>query len=51
MKVELYANDQISSIELIKDGEVYRKVPYAQWQQTGTLGAMTFNRSGWMLVR
>ena len=47
----LTTRDAISALEIIKDGQVERRVPYEEWARTGTLGRVRFERSGWFLVR
>ena len=51
LKARLDSRDPIASIEIVKDGRVERAVPFAEWKKTGSLGAVSFNRSGWFLVR
>jgi hypothetical protein len=48
---ELTSNDSVPFLEVIKDGEVERRVPYREWSRAGTLGTLTFRTSGWFLVR
>ena len=47
----LTTRDAISALEIIKDGQVERRVPYEEWTRTGTLGRVRFDQSGWFLVR
>jgi hypothetical protein len=51
VKVRLTTRDPIRTLEIIKDGQVERAVPFETWRKTGTLGTLTFKRSGWFLVR
>jgi hypothetical protein len=51
LKARLTTRDPIRALEIIKDGQVERKVPYDDWRKTGTLGSVTFKKSGWFLVR
>jgi hypothetical protein len=51
LKARLTTRDSVRALEVIKDGQVERKVPYDDWRKTGSLGAVTFKRSGWFLVR
>ena len=51
LDVALTARDAISSLEIIKDGQIERRVPYDEWARTGTLGRVRFDQSGWFLVR
>src|SRR5262249_28399167 len=51
VKARLTTRDSIRTLEVIKDGQVERAVPFETWRKTGTLGTGTFKRSGWFLVR
>jgi hypothetical protein len=51
LKAELTTRDKIRFIEIIKDGEVERKVPFAEFSKNGSLGTVRFKESGWFLVR
>jgi len=51
VRVALTTREPIRWLELIKDGEVERRVPFREWSRTGTLGAVRFQTSGWFLVR
>ena len=51
IQASLYGREPISSIEIIKNGRVERAVPSESWKKTGALGSLTFNESGWFLVR
>jgi hypothetical protein len=51
VEVDLASRDPISNIEIVKNGQVERAVPFTQWQKSGTLGELTFKESGWFLVR
>jgi hypothetical protein len=51
VKARLTSRDPIRTLEVIKDGQVERAVPFETWRKTGTLGTVTFKRSGWFLVR
>jgi hypothetical protein len=48
---DLTSNDPVPFLEIIKDGEVERRVPFREWSRAGTLGTLSFQRSGWFLVR
>lgn len=48
---QITTRDPISSVELIVNGKVERTVPFAQFDQTGSLGRVNFSSSGWFLVR
>jgi hypothetical protein len=51
VKARLTTRDPIRTLEVIKDGQVERAVPLETWRKTGSLGTVTFKRSGWFLVR
>ncbi len=51
LSAELFSRDTISTIEIIRNGQVERAVPFAEWQRTGKLGTLQFKESGWFLVR
>ena len=51
VKACLTTRDPIRTLEIIQDGQVERAVPVGTWRKTGTLGAVTFKKSGWFLVR
>jgi hypothetical protein len=51
LKAHLTTRDSIRTLEVIKDGQVERAVPFETWRERGTLGTVTFKRSGWFLVR
>lgn len=51
IKAQLTSRDPIRVLEIIKNGHVEAKVPFAQWRKTGSLGTLTFRKSGWFLVR
>jgi hypothetical protein len=51
LKASLTSNDPIRHLEIIKNGQVERKVPVQELAKTGSLGTLTFNDSGWLLVR
>jgi hypothetical protein len=48
---DLTGNDPVPFLEIIKDGEVERRVPFREWSRAGTLGTLRFRTSGWFLVR
>ncbi len=43
--------DETSAFEIIQNGRVVRTVPMTEWRRTGTLGSVSFQTSGWFLVR
>jgi hypothetical protein len=51
LKAELTTQDPIRFIEIVKNGEVERRVPVNDVMKTGSLGAIEFKESGWFLVR
>jgi len=51
LKASLTSNDPIRHVEIIKNGQVERKIAVAELAKTGSLGTLTFNESGWFLVR
>ena len=38
-------------LEIIKNGQIARAVPFEEWRKSGSLGALHFKESGWFLVR
>jgi hypothetical protein len=51
VKAALTSRDPVRFLEIIKNGEVERRVPFQDWSKTGTLGTLRFRESGWFLVR
>jgi hypothetical protein len=51
LKASLTNNDPIRYVEIIKNGQVDRKVAVEELAKTGSLGTLTFKESGWFLVR
>ncbi len=51
LDMTLESRDPISRIEIIQDGRVIRSVAFAEWKHKGSLGLVTFEESGWFLVR
>jgi hypothetical protein len=51
VKATLTSRDPIRTLEIIKNGQVERSVPYDEWAKTGSLGTLNFKASGWFLVR
>jgi hypothetical protein len=51
LEAALDSRDPIASIEVIQNGRVARKMSFSEWKQTGSLGIVKFDRSGWFLVR
>jgi hypothetical protein len=51
IKAALTSRDPVRFLEIIKNGEVERRVSFEEWSMTGTLGTLCFQQSGWFLVR
>jgi len=55
VKVEITADltthDKVRFLEVIKDGEVERRVSFEEFDRTGSLGMVGFKSSGWFVVR
>jgi hypothetical protein len=51
IKAALTTRDKINFLEVVRDGEVVRRVKYDEFTKTGSLGKLTFASSGWFLVR
>lgn len=51
LEAVLDCRDPIASIEIIKNGAVVYTVPYGEFKETGSLGELRFDRSGWFLIR
>jgi hypothetical protein len=51
VEAALTTRDAIPALEIIKNGQVERRVPFDEWARTGTLGRIRFESSGWFLVR
>jgi len=51
LKADLTTRDAIRFLEVIKDGQVERKIAFQDWSNTHSLGSLLFNESGWFLVR
>ena len=51
LKAELATQDPIRFVEIIKNGQVERRVPFKEVMKTRSLGAVEFKESGWLLVR
>ena len=51
VKGELATREKVRFLEVIKDGEVERKVAFDDFARTGTLGTVRFQSSGWFVVR
>jgi hypothetical protein len=49
--VELDGSDDIPAVEIIKNGLIDHAVPVSKVRKEGSLGRVTFHRSGWFLVR
>jgi hypothetical protein len=51
LKAALTSRDTIRALEVIKNGRVEHRIPYADWQKNGSIGKLHFRESGWFLVR
>ncbi|MCI0684588.1 MAG: CehA/McbA family metallohydrolase [Gemmataceae bacterium] len=51
LKASLTSTDPIRYVEIIKNGQVERKVRVDELAGTGSLGSLSFRESGWFLVR
>ena len=51
LQAAVATRDAIASLEIIKNGQIARAVPFEEWRKSGSLGALHFKESGWFLVR
>jgi hypothetical protein len=51
VELTLSTREDISYLEIIKDGRVFRSIPFSEYSQSGQLPKIPFDRSGWFLVR
>ncbi len=51
LQARLTTREPVRFIEIIQNGEVQRRVPFEEWSKSGSLGTVTFQQSGWFLVR
>ena len=51
IKAELTTRDKVRFLEVVRDGDVVRRVPFEEFTKTGSLGTISFRSSGWFLVR
>ena len=51
LDAKLDGRDPMSQVEIIKNGRVVRRAPVAELRRSGSLGEITFDESGWFLVR
>jgi len=51
LQIGLSTREPVSYIEVIKDGEIAETIGFEEWKRTGKTGILSFNRSGWFLVR
>jgi hypothetical protein len=51
IKAALTSSDPIRFLEIVRNGQVERRVPFDEWSRTGSLGKLRFGASGWFLVR
>jgi len=50
-EIKLDSIDNITKIQIIKNGKIEKSVPYAEWLKTNDIGSITFDKSGWFLIR
>jgi hypothetical protein len=51
VEAKLDSRDPVAKLEIIRNGRVERAVSFDEWKKTGSLGEVTFDESGWFLVR
>jgi hypothetical protein len=51
LEAELDSRDPVTALEIIQNGREVRRVPFSDWKRTGSMGTVTFQESGWFLVR
>jgi hypothetical protein len=51
LDAKLDSRDPVAALEIIQNGRVAQTVPFSEWKKTGSLGTVTFQESGWFLVR
>jgi hypothetical protein len=51
IRAKLTSRDPIAFLEIVKNGQVERRIRLEQGSKTVTRGAVRFNQSGWFLVR
>ncbi len=51
LNVSLKSNDHVPAIEIVKNGRVVRSMPIDRATKEGGLGTLTFQSSGWFLIR
>jgi hypothetical protein len=51
VNVNLSTGEPIRRLEIVKDGRVERSLSFEEWSKKGTLGTLSFQKSGWFLVR
>jgi hypothetical protein len=51
VNVTLSAGEPIRRLEIVKNGRVERAVSFEEWSKNRTLGTLSFQASGWFLVR
>jgi hypothetical protein len=51
LKAAITTNDSLGFVEIIKNGQLERKVALQEWSKTGSLGSILFKESGWFLAR
>lgn len=51
LTADIMTLDTIPYIEVIKNGAIDHTVPFGEWKQTGSLGSLRFDESGWFIIR
>jgi len=51
IRADITSRDSIPLIEIIKNGKLERAVPFQDWKKNGRVGPISFQESGWFLVR
>lgn len=51
LRGSLTSRDPIRVIEVVRDGKVVRSLTPAELERAGSLGSLTFEESGWFLIR
>jgi hypothetical protein len=51
LAVSLVSRDPIRQVEIIRNGQVARSITGEEFSKDGKLGSLTFDESGWFLVR
>ncbi len=49
--MQLASRDEVTRIEVVRNGQVVRSIPFDEWQRKHDMGHLEFKESGWFLVR